>query len=84
MWIILAVFALLNVYVAIQASASGAKISQLTADETTIARDNQSLSSKVIELNSLKRLEKDAESLGFVKPGNIIYITGDAAVAKIP
>lgn len=83
-WGILALFVILNVYVAIQASASGSKISYFESESRKIVQDNQILSSKLIELNSLKRLEESAEGLGFIEPESIIYITADAIVAKKP
>lgn len=83
-WVVLAFFVILNVYVAIQASASGVKISYFEVESRKVVQDNQALSSKLIELNSLKRLEGNAEGLGFIKPESIIYITGDAVVAQKP
>lgn len=83
-WVILVLFAICNIYFAIQTSASGAIISQLEEEESRISQENKRLASELIELDSLKNLEKEAEDLGFAKPGKIIYITGDATVAKVP
>ena len=83
-WLMLALFAICNIYFAIQTSASGATISQLEEEESRIIQENQRLAGELIELNSLKDLEKEAEDLGFAKPEKIIYITDDATVAKVP
>ena len=83
-WFITGLMVVGNVYVAIQASTSGARISQLEGEKEKTAQESQRLSSELIELNSLKGLEKNAEDLGFSKPATIIYITSDATVAKIP
>lgn len=83
-WVMLALFAICNIYFTIQTSASGARISQLEEEESRIIQENQRLAGELIELNSLKNLEKEAEDLGFAKPEKIIYITDDDTVAKVP
>ncbi len=83
-WILLAIFIISNIYFAIQTSTSGAQLSYLEEEAERIMIENQKLVSQIIDLNSLKRIEEGVNERGFVKPQEIIYVTSDAVVAKVP
>lgn len=83
-WTILGLFAITCVLFTIQTATSGARLSLLEKEETEISEKNQILERELIYLNSLSNLEEGAESLGFVEPQKIMYISEDEIVAKVP
>lgn len=83
-WFFIGVFVIFNIFFTIQISTSGAELSDFQREKDRLLQENQDLERQIIRLSSLRNLEKDAESLGFIKPQKVIYITEDQVVAKAP
>jgi hypothetical protein len=48
-----------------------------------LTRKNNELTSELVDLTSLKKVEGKADELGFRKPENIVYLNTEDFVAKI-
>lgn len=81
---VLAVFALVVVFLTIETATSGAQLAQLEQEEAVLTKQNRELSDQLVKASSLTSLGEEAEVLGFKKPSQIIYITEKEAVAKLP
>ena len=81
---ILAAFAFVVVFLAIEAATSGAQIAQLEQEEAVLTKQSRELSDQLVKASSLITLGEEAEVLGFKKPSQIIYITEKEVVAKLP
>lgn len=81
---VLAVFALMVVFLTIETVTSGAHLAQLEQEEAVFAKQNRELSDQLVKASSLTTLGEEAEVLGFKKPSQVIYITEKEAVAKLP
>ena len=81
---VVVVFALVVVYLTIEAATSGAILSQFEQEEARLIRENRQLQEELVKSTSLTTLGEKAEGLGFKKPSLVIYITEKEAVAKLP
>lgn len=82
LWVLLAVFVGLQVYITIETSASGASLAQLEKEEYTLTTKNKELTEALVESNSLSKVSGKAQELGFVKPERTVYINDEDFVAK--
>ncbi|MBI2103695.1 hypothetical protein HYT59_01680 [Candidatus Woesebacteria bacterium] len=80
----IAVFIILNVYWAIGAASFGARLANLEQKAFNLQKENSELSSQLIGATSLGSLSVKTESMGFVKPSQIVYINEGELVAKLP
>ncbi len=80
------VFVLLmgTVFISIEASTFGDKLSRIRKQENLLSESNKNLSDKLVKSSSLTFVEKKAEELGYKRPEKIFYITEKEAVAKLP
>lgn len=74
----------LSIYFAIETATSGSILTRLEQEEYALSRQNQELSSQIIEASSLIKLDQKANELGFVKPNHVLYISGKESVAQLP
>ena len=81
---VLVLFGIFTVYLTIESATSGAQLAELERKAAEIARENQRLSGEIVRSSSLKDLGKKAEEMGFIKPQEVVYISADEAVAKLP
>lgn len=81
---VLIAFGIATVYLTIEAATSGAKLAELERKASELARENQKLSSEIVRQSSLKDLGERAEEMGFTKPSEVVYISDEEAVAKLP
>lgn len=73
-----------SIFLTVEMASSGAELSFLESDEAALKSENQRLEAELISASSLSQFENIYESLGFIKPEKIIYITEEEAVAKLP
>ena len=83
-WLILSFLVIANVYLCINYATSGAVISHLERQETSIDDEKSYLSEQLLITASLKQIESKAEEMGFSKPANILYLNSEESVAKLP
>ena len=74
----------LVIYLSIQTSSLGATLVNLEERQGELAKENRSMSSKLVNTNSLTSADLKAEELGFTKPQNVVYLNKVEPVAKLP
>jgi hypothetical protein len=71
------IFMITSVFVAIEASASGAQMRLLEDEETTLSRQKSELEGSLVKGMSSTEAEGKSLELGFVKPTDLIYLNSD-------
>ena len=84
LWLLAAPFIAGVIFVTVEMASSGATLSKLEKEEAFLISENQKLGDELIQASSLSQFEGASESLGFIKPANIVYITEKDIVAKLP
>lgn len=69
------------VFTTIETAAEGAEITKLERDEANLVEENRELSEKSLGV-SLSQTDESAQSSGFVKPQNIVYLGEEETVAS--
>jgi len=82
--ITLVILVIANVFITVSVSASGAELTSIEKTQNTLLSKNQKLTDKITSESSLSVIGEKADSLGFVKPENIVYVTTVEPVAKLP
>ena len=77
------VFAVAMVFLAVQSSTVGSKLSYLEEDEEKLLQENRELSQKLSSQSSLTSISSKAEEMGFASPQNIIYPSKEGPVANV-
>jgi hypothetical protein len=72
------IFVVTSVFIAIEASASGAEMRQLEEKEATLLREKSELEGLLVKGVSSTEIAQKSETLGFVKPTDLMYLNGDA------
>jgi len=80
----LIVLVVANVVFTVSVSASGAELTSIEKAQNVLLSKNQELKDKITEVSSLSIIGEKAESLGFSKPEDIVYVQEVAPVAKLP
>jgi hypothetical protein len=83
-WVAMGVFVISVVVFTIETATSGAKLAKLEKLERQLSAENGELSSKLVELSSLRNLDGKSLELGFGLPQKIIYIGREDGFAKLP
>lgn len=84
LWVTVVFFIVSCVYITIQTASTGARLMVLEKEEAKLISDKQKLSAEIIKSSSLIKVEEKAKDIGFTKPQNTIYITGEEFVARLP
>jgi len=84
LWAITVFFIVSCIYITIQTASAGARLMVLEKEESKLISENQKISAEIIKASSLMKAEEKAMEIGFVKPQNTIYITGEEFVARLP
>lgn len=80
--LLVGIFFVLEVLNALRSISIGLKINQLQEERSRLMKENEALSSTLINFSSLSILESGADELGFVKPVHIFYIENDEFIAR--
>jgi hypothetical protein len=78
------VLALSSVFMTIEAATSGAEVVRIEKTQAAISDENRALEETLVKSLSLAELEEKSTELGFVKADNLVYITLQESVAKLP
>lgn len=81
---ILVFLGLVTVFLTIESVTLGAKLAILEEETRKLARENELLEGELVKASSLSNLGEKAEDMGFQKPGLVLYISKEEAVAKLP
>ena len=81
-WFVFGLVFLLTILFTIQTATSGAEFAEVESVKSNLITENKLLEGDVIKLSSLKKLEENAQELGYLKPLHIIYISDGYDVAK--
>ena len=82
---ILAIIIAGGVFATIEMVTSGAEVANLEKEEVKLIEKNRLLSQEFAKMSSLQSFEKMADSLGFIKPTEILYVVKPEGVAaKLP
>jgi len=73
-----------NVIFTVSVSASGAELTNIERTQGIFLSKNQEYMDKITNESSLSTIGEKANSLGFSKPENIVYVTVTEPVAKLP
>mgnify|MGYP001619902308 FL=1 len=65
-------------------SVRGSELAELEKQASELARNNQLIKQEMAQHSSLNKIALSAESLGMVKPEQILYIDVGQAVASLP
>lgn len=81
---LLIVLVIANVFITVSVSASGAELINIEKTQNILLSKNQEYVNKITNESSLSTIGEKANSLGFTKPENIVYVTQIEPVAKLP
>ena len=81
---LLIVLVIANVFFTVSVSASGAELTSIEKTQEILHSKNQEFMDKITNESSLSTIGEKADSLGFSKPENIVYMTAVEPVAKLP
>ena len=81
---LLIVLVIANVFFTVSVSASGAELTNIEKTQSTLLSNNQELTDKIANESSLSIIGEKAESFGFSKPENIVYVQVPEPVAELP
>lgn len=84
LFFILFAFLVFGVFLTIQTATSGAEIAKLESEEERLKEQNQTYKEDILDKSSLKITGEKAGELGFIKPLQIVYLTEEETVAKLP
>ena len=80
----LIVLVIANVFFTVSVSASGAELTSIEKTQSALSSKNQELTDKISNESSLSTIGGKADSLGFSKPENIVYVQAVEPVAELP
>ena len=73
-----------SVFMTVTTATSSAEVSSLQKEEARLSDENRYLKGELVKSLSSGNLQEKGEGLGYVKPGNIVYVAPPEAVAKLP
>lgn len=81
-WAVLGAFLVLTVFLTIQSTTVGSKLSKLEVEERDLIEQNQDLSRELVSTMSLTKIREKSEELGYSAPSDTLYLGGgDSATA---
>lgn len=83
-WGVNAVIFAAVVFFGIEQASLGTTVSSLEGKVEDEIIKRQQVSESIYALSTSENIEEKAQTLGFVKPDNIIYLKSDEVVAKLP
>ena len=78
------VLAVSSVFMTVETATSGVEVSNLQKEEAMLSNQKRLLEDNLVKTMSITKLETESGELGFVKPGNLVYVTPAESVAKLP
>lgn len=78
------IFVVLTIFLTIQTSLTGSKLARLEKEEEAYKRQKQEYISDFAKKSSVTAISLEAENMGYIKPSNIVYLTDNTAIAKLP
>ena len=82
-WFFVAILIFVQVFYIVQTATMGATLADLEHKHENLSSQKTQLMQELVGSTSLTDLEKDADKLGFVKPGNRIFLTTEDVVAHV-
>lgn len=73
-----------TIFFAIESTVLGSRLAALEKKGADLANKNTEVSNRLVQSTSLNNVQERSDELGFVKPENIIYITKEDVVARLP
>lgn len=81
LWVLVALFILVTVYMTIQTASAGAQLAHLEDRRVALIEENERLTRIVMQSTSLTKTEEKSEDLGFAKPQQTVFMKAHEAVA---
>jgi hypothetical protein len=78
------ILAVLSIFMTIETATSGAEIADLQKKEAQLASQQQSIEASLVENLSVNSLQEKSTEMGFVKVGDLVYVSGGIPVARLP
>jgi hypothetical protein len=73
-----------TVFFAIETTVLGGRLAKLEIERSELAAKNTELSNQLVKSTSLNSIQEKTGDLGYTKPEQIIYITQEDVVARLP
>lgn len=83
-WAVFIFFILVQIFLTIQTSTTGATLATLEGQEKELKEKNHELNEELISSSSLLSLESLAGELGYIEPQETFYVGEAGSVAKLP
>jgi hypothetical protein len=81
---IVGVLAISSIFLTIETATTGVEVAKLEKTEAALINQKRDLEESLVKTLSVADLQEKSVELGFVKPANLVYVTGAATVAKLP
>lgn len=78
------ILATTSILLTIQTATSGVEISKIETKEQQLLATKKDLEESLIKTLSMNELQEKSGDLGFTKPSNLVYISSNESVAKLP
>lgn len=78
------ILAVSSVLMTVVTATSGAEVSNLQKEEAQLSDQKRYLEDTLVKTLSMSELQAKSAELGYVKPGNLVYVAPPEAVAKLP
>lgn len=78
------VLAILSIFLTIEAATSGTEVADLQKKQSFLMAQRQDLQESLVESLSVNSLQEKSVEMGFIKVGNLVYVSTSIPVAKLP
>lgn len=77
------ILAVLSIFMTIDSATSGNEVANLQKKQTALLVEQQELQESLVESLSVNSLEERSVEMGFVKVGNLVYVSTSVPVASL-
>lgn len=78
------ILAILTIFLTIEAATSGTEVADLQKKQVFLLSQRQDLQESLVENLSVNSLQEKSVEMGFIKVGNLVYVSTSIPVAKLP
>lgn len=77
------ILAVVSIFMTIESGTNGGEIASLQKQESQLLAQQQELQQQLVQSLSTESLQEKSSELGFVKVGNLVYVTSEPSVARL-
>ncbi len=82
-WIVFGILVAIQIFCTIQASTMGAELSAIEHTSMALTKGNQELKGQLVSRSSLTDAQEQIETLGYVKPKDVLFVKNNAPVTAL-